>query len=191
MKPRLDAPPAGQPGSVDWTMTTLFGSRDEAIMMIESLVAGQGANADEKWIQFILLYRQWEIEFKRGDILEVPTFNQVCHALDFDAQTFINGVQIGLTDLMKGISKLKASIAAPKVVDRLVSMAQSDTADVKEIELALKVGGIIEENKGVNINVNQQQAVLLKGERERMKTPLRQFTQLTTDIDTEVRRTDD
>src|SRR5688572_13230354 len=68
MKPRLNAPPATQPGSVDWTMVAMFGSRQKAIEMIESLVAGQGENADERWVRVVLLYKQWQIQFSKGEL---------------------------------------------------------------------------------------------------------------------------
>lgn len=182
MKPKLDAPPANQPGSVDWTMTTLFGSRAKALAMVESLVAGQGENADEKWVRFCLLYRKWEQEGLN------PTFNQVCHSLDFDASIFVSELQTGLQNLMVGISKMKASMMAPNVINNLNMKAVDPDASDRVIELQLKVAGVIEEKSGVNVNVTQQNAVLLKGEREKMKSPLRQFSATVTEIDNEVRK---
>lgn len=188
MKPKLGAPPSNQPGSVHWTMLHLFGETEKAIQMIESLVAGQGDNADEKWIRFVLLYRQWEQQYRRGELLETPNFNQVCHSLDFEATSFISQLQSGIQSLMKGMAQMKASLASPMVVQNLIDKATSEEADVKEIELALKVGGIVDEKGGVNINVNQQTAVMLKGEKDKQKSPLLQFSDTVTEIDNEVRK---
>lgn len=187
MKPKLDAPPANQIGSVDWTMNHLFGSRDKAIEMIESLVAGQGENADEKWLRFILLYRKWELEGLR------PTLNEVCHSLNFDASVFLRELQGGIQQMMRGISHLRASLEAPAIVDNLTKKASSEEADVKEIELALRIGGVIESGPGVNVQINntQQTAIMLKGDKEKLKAPLLQFNQTVTAIDDEVRKEQD
>lgn len=192
MKPKLNAPPATQPGSVDWTMTAMFGSRQKAVEMIESLVAGQGENADEKWIKVILLYKQWSIQFAKGEINEPPTLNQVCYSLDFDATTFIRELQQGVMTLMKSMSAMKAALKAPMVVDNLMNKALDPEADVKEIELALKIGGVVESGPGMAVNINNsnnnQTAVMLKGDKERMKSPLLQFNTTVREIDVEVRK---
>lgn len=192
MKPKLNAPPATQPGSVDWTMTTMFGSRQRAVEMIESLVAGQGENADEKWIRVVLLYKQWQIQFSKGEINEPPTLNQVCYSLDFDAATFVRELQQGVMILMKTMSQMKAALKAPMVVDNLINKAVNPEADVKEIELALKIGGVVESGTGmavqINNNTNNQTAVVLKSDKERLKAPLLQFNSTVRDIDVEVRK---
>lgn len=192
MKPRLTAPPATQPGSVDWTMTAMFGSRQKAIEMIESLVAGQGDNADEKWVRVVLLYKKWQIKFSKGEIPEPPTLNQVCHSLDFDATTFVRELQNGVMGLMRSMSAMKAALASPQVVNSLISKATSEEADVKAIELALKVGGIIETGGGMQVQITNtntnQNATILKSDREKLKSPLLQFSPTTTEIDEEVRK---
>lgn len=192
MKPKLNAPPATQPGSVDWTMTMLFGGRQKAVEMIESLVAGQGENADEKWIKVVLLYKQWQIQFSKGEINEPPTLNQVCYSLDFDATTFIRELQQGVMSLMKSMSAMKASLKAPMVVDNLLNKALDPEADVKEIELALKIGGVVESGPGMAVQINNnntnQNATVLKSDKERLKSPLLQFNNTVKDIDVEVRK---
>lgn len=189
LKPRLDAPPASQPGSVDWTMNMMFGSSHRAFQMIESLVAGQGDNADEKWVQFILIYKKWQLEFDRGDLDIAPTFNQVCHALNFHADQFLMELQTGIQLSMRRVAHLKAAMAVPEVIDRVVERAQAEDGDVKERELHLRIAGVIDEKGGVNVQINNsnQVAVLTKGERERLKTPLLQFSGTLTQIDDEVR----
>lgn len=190
IKPRLNAPPPDQPGSVDWTMTHLFGSTSKAIEMIESLVAGQGENADAKWVKFVILYRQWEIEHKRGELVDKPTLNQVCYSLDFDATQFVRELQVGVMTLMKSMGQFKMAMASQDVLQNLKEKAINPEADVKEIELALKIGGIIDEKGGPNIQINNSnnQATLLKGEKDRMKSPLLQFRETVVEIDDEVRR---
>lgn len=192
MKPRLNAPPPSQPGSVDWTMTAMFGSTAKAIAMIESLVAGQGENADEKWVRFVLLYKQWQIQYMKGELPDPPTLNQVCYSLDFDATTFVRELQQGVMSLMKSMSAMKAALKAPQVVDNLLDKAMNPEADVKEIELALKMGGVIETGPGTAIQINNnntnQNATVLKSDREKMKSPLLQFSDTVSKIDSEVRK---
>lgn len=193
MKPRLDAPPPGQPGSVDWTMTTLFGSTSRAVNMIESLVAGQGENADEKWVRFVLLYRQWEIQYNRGELPAPPTLNQVCHSLNFDTGVFIRELQGGMQQLMRGLAQMKTQLAVPDVIDNLTTRASTPEADIKDVELTLKIAGVIEEKNGLNVQINNsnQVAMLNKGERDKLKTPLLQFSDTVMDIDDEVRKEPD
>jgi hypothetical protein len=189
MKPRLNAPPENQPGSVDWTMNHLFGSRQKAIEMIESLVAGQGENADEKWVRVILLYKQWQIQFSKGELPEPPTLNQVCHSLNFDAGVFLGELQMGIQSLMTKMAHIKASIVAPQIVDNLTQKALSEEADVKQMELALKIGGVIDEKGGLNVQINNNNNnIMLKSEKEKMKSPLLQFSDTVIDIDDEARR---
>lgn len=183
LKPRLDAPPPGQPGSVDWTMTMMFRSTTHALQMIESLVAGQGDNADEKWVRFILTYKKWQLEGLQ------PTFNEVCHALNFPAEEFIRDLQVGIQSVMTKVAHLKASLKVPEVMDNVVNRAIDPKADTKDIELHLKIAGVLDEKSGVNVNINNtnQVAVMNKGERDRLKTPLLQFSGTLTEIDDEVR----
>jgi hypothetical protein len=192
MKPRLNAPPATQPGSVDWTMTTLFGSRQKAIEMIESLVAGQGENADERWVRVVLLYKQWMIKFTKGELPDPPTLNQVCYSLDFDATTFVRELQQGVMGLMRNISQMKTALAAPQVAQNLIDKASDPEADIRAIELALKVGGVIETGGGMQVQINNtntnQNAVVLKSDKEKLKAPLLQFQPTVTEIDNEVRK---
>lgn len=192
MKPRLNAPPATQPGSVDWTMTAMFGSRQKAIEMIESLVAGQGENADEKWVRVVLLYKQWSIEFAKGELDEPPTLNQVCYSLNFDATTFIRELQNGVMTLMKSLGHIKMALASPQILQNLQEKATDPEADVRTVELALKIGGIVESGGGMNVNINNtntnQNATVLKSDREKLKSPLLQFHGTVTEIDNEVRK---
>ena len=195
MKPKLNAPPATQPGSVDWTMTTLFGTKERAVAMIESLVAGQGENADEKWVEFVLLYKKWQLQHAKGELPSPPTFNQVCHSLDFDATTFIRELQNGITTLMKSLGHMRMALASSKVLQNLEERASSPEASTKDIELALKIGGIVEDGGGMSVNINntntQQTAVMLKSDKEKQKSPLLQFQTTVTKIDEEVRKEDD
>jgi hypothetical protein len=189
MKPHLNAPPPNQIGSVHWTMCHLFGSAEKAVEIIESLVSGQGENADEKWVRFVLLYRKWEMEHKRGEIVDPPTLNQVCQSLNFDAKDFLGELQMGIRTLFTKIGAIKATMAIPAIVDKVIEVAESDEGDKGDRELALKLAGMIEDKSGLNVQINNQQNnVMLKGERERMKTPLLQFSDTVEVIDAEVRK---
>lgn len=186
MKPRLPAPAATTPGSVHWTMLMLFGDEKKAIEMIESLVAGQGNQADEKWVRFCLLYRKWEQEGLK------PNFNQVCYSLEFDAKEFITELQGGIQAMMRTIAHTKLALSTPRVINNLIDKATDPEAELKAIELHLKTSGVLETSSGVNVNVLQQNnnTVLTKGEREMLKTPLRQFSDTVKDIDAKVREED-
>lgn len=192
MKPRLEAPPASQPGSVDWSMTHLFGSTDSALEMIESLVAGQGENADEKWVRFVLLYRQWEQQHQSGELENPPTLNQVCHALNFDARDFIRDIQTGIQGMMAGLVHTQAAMASTKVMKAILMRAVS-VDGTKDSELALKIAGVIDSGGGVNVQINNtnQNAVLLKSEKDKLKSPLLQFKETVDAIDEEVRSNDE
>ena len=192
MKPKLAAPPATQPGSVHWTMLMLFGDERKAMEMIESLVAGQGNNAEERWVQFCLLYRKWEQDHKSGNLVDPPNFNQVCHSLDFDTKDFISQLQVGIQGMMRTIAHTKLALSTPRVINNLIDKATSPEADTKTIELHLKTSGVLETSSGVNVNVLQQNnnTVLTKGEKELLKTPLRQFNETLTEIDSKVREED-
>lgn len=190
MKPRLNAPPASQIGSVDWTMNHLFGDTEKAVQIIESLVAGQGENADEKWVRFILLYRGWQIKNNQGELDQAPTLNQVCYSLNFDARDFISELQMGMRALFTKIGSLKATLEIPSIVDKVIEVAKSDEGDKGDRELALKLAGMIDDKSGINLQINNtnQVAVLSKGEKDKMKTPLLQFSETVIDIDNEVRK---
>jgi hypothetical protein len=193
MKPKLDAPPPSQIGSVDWTMCHMFGDREKAVEIIESLVSGQGENADEKWVRFVLLYRQWEIQYRRGDLEVPPNLNQVCHSLNFDARELLGELQMGMRGLFTKIGAIKATMEIPAIVDKVIEVALSDEGDKGDRELALKLGGMIEDKSGMNVNIHNtnQNAIMLKGEKDRMKSPLLQFSDTVIDIDDEVRKEDD
>lgn len=189
MKPRLSAAPAGQPGSVDWTMVQMFGTREKSIQMIESLVSGQGEDADEKWVRFILLYREWELQWKRGELEEPPTLNQVAHSLNFPADQFISELQVGVQNLMRSLGRMKAAMVVPQVIENVNFRAQRPDADTKDIELHLRLSGVLDDKGGVSVNINNtnQNAVVLKRDKDRLRTPLLQFSDTVEAIDEEAR----
>lgn len=192
VKPRLDAPPPTQPGSADFFVAQVFGSRDKGLEFIESLVAGQAENADPKWVNVILLYREWEARHKIGRMKTPPTLNLVCHSLNFDTPTFIRELQSGMLAYVKTQSVLTAVAAAPEVIKNLNRKAKDKKTDTKTIELQLRVAGVIDERGApVQVNVNQQQAVIMsKGDKDKQRAPLLQFSETVEIIDAEVRRTD-
>jgi hypothetical protein len=58
--------------------------------------------------------------------------------------------------------------------------------------LALKIGGVVESGPGMAVQIKNnntnQNAVVLKSDREKQKSPLLQFNNTVRDIDTEVRK---
>jgi hypothetical protein len=182
--PRPEAPPPEQPGSVDWACQLLFGSVPEALRMIESIVAGAGSGAPEHWKRLCLLYRQWERWHTRGKLESPPTLNQVCYTLDFPAERFLGELQASLQQLNLKLGQIKASQAAPQVLEAAIQWAQTE-GGAKDRELVLEVAGVLQRGRGLQVNVNQQVAVT--GERERLKAPLLQFRETVEAIDSEVR----
>lgn len=189
LRPKLDAPPATQPGSVDWTVTRMFGSVDDGVRYIESLVAGQGDQAHDRWVNFCLLYREWEAKFHDGLLPTKPTLNQVCHSLDFDARQFLGELQVGMQSVMVKMGAIRAAMAIPEVVNKSIEVALSDEGDTKDRELALRLGGMIQDKTGVQVNVQQNNTNnnVLKSDRDRMKNPLLQFSQTVEAIDNDAR----
>lgn len=189
-QPSDKAPSPNQAGSIDWTIVTLFGSTEAGVRMIESLVAGQGANAEDKWIEFCLLYRQWELKWRLGELPEKPTLNQVCYALEMETALFLRGLQREIQSVMTTVGSLKATLRVPDVVDKVVEVALSDEGDVNDRKLALELGGALQPKGGIQVNVNQQNAVILKGDKDRMKAPLLQFSETVDALDDSIRSGD-
>lgn len=187
LTPSNEALPESQLASIDWTLRELFGDRESAIRMIESLIVGHGINANEKWIQFALLYRKWQLDYQDDLLPSPPNLNQVALALNFDTSTFLSQFQKEVNGFMSTISQMKASLSSLKVIDNLTDKATSIEADVKEIELHLKVSGILQEKSGININMQQNNVTTLKSDKEKLKAPLLQFSQTVEHIDNEVR----
>lgn len=188
-RPKLDAPPANQPGSVDWVVTNLFGTTEEGVRHIESLVAGQGDQAREVWIRFCLLYREWEAKYRAGQLEHKPTLNQVCHSLNFDAREFLGELQKETQNVMAKMGHMKAALKVPQMVDVVVNRVLSGKGSTADNELGLKLGGIISDKNGVQVNVqqNNNNTTTLQRDRDRMKNPLLQFSETVEKIDDEVR----
>lgn len=188
-RPRLDAPPPNHPGSVDWMAIQAFGSREEAIRRAESMVAGLGEEADDKWVRLVILYRQWEIMYRRGELHEPPNLNQVCQSLDMSAAVFIKGLRSEIQPMMAEIAKIQAAAALPEVMNKVIDKATSDKADTKDHEMFLKLSGVIaEKGGGLTVNVTQQQAMLAAKERDKLLAPLLQFSGTVEEIDDEARK---
>jgi hypothetical protein len=112
----------------------------------------------------------------------------VAFALEMDVKEFLTGMQREIQSVMASVGHLKAAMKVPQVVDKVVEVALSDEGDTKDRELALRLGGAIDEKGSpIQINVNQQTAVVLKGDKDRMKAPLLQFSETVEEIDEEVR----
>ena len=189
LRPKLDAPPATQPGSVDWVVNKMFGSTEEGVRYIESLVAGQGEQANERWIRFCLLYREWEAKHREGKLPARPTLNQVCHSLNFDARDFIGELQSGVQSLMAKVGRMKASLAVPQMVDVVVNRVLSGKGSTADNELGLKLGGMVDEKGAVQVNVQQNNINnnTLQRDKERMRNPLLQFSETVEEIDNAAR----
>jgi hypothetical protein len=167
----------------------MFGGPEEMVRYVELLVAGAGDKAEEKWIRFCLLYREWEIRWRRGLLPKKPTLNQVCFSLGMDFQEFFQAVATGVQQTMRPILSAMASFKSPELVQGALDAGVSSEATPADRLLALRLAGIIEDKPGMNVNITNQQATILNvGDKDRLKAPLLQFSKTVEEVDSEVRK---
>lgn len=172
--------PAEQVGGLDWTFTQMFGSPEEGIKMVESLVAGQGPKADPRWIQFLLACK-----YKRERAEElghpVPSLNSLMALLGFEQAEFMALLVQGVRDLSVALGKIKVAKAIPEVLDSTLAASRDLEKGGKDRETLLKIGGILEDKGGLSVNVQQQVGIQIKP--DDLKAPLRQFRKEIEDLD--------
>jgi hypothetical protein len=179
-KAHLPQIPASQVGGVDWTFTNMFGSVEEGVRMVESLVAGQGAKAEQKWILFLLAYRN-----KQEEALalgrEAPSLNSICALLEIEAPEFLGTIVQGIKRLSVALGQVKVAQAIGEVIESSLEAARDPEKGSKDREMLLKMGGMLEDKAGVSVSVNQQVGIQFKG--EDLKAPLRQFKKEIEELD--------
>src|SRR6185369_6551378 len=94
-RPSAEALPPDHPGSTDWTLNLMFGSVEDGVRMLESVINGQGESAREQWVELCVLYRHWQWLFEREDLPLPPTMNQVCYSLGIDTAQLLTEIQRG------------------------------------------------------------------------------------------------
>ncbi len=175
----LDAPPPETPGSVAWVAEAVFGGQRQFEDMLQAIVVGQGAASEPRWREFVsavLLFRQ------RG---EEYNLNQLCVTMGIPAGELLGLVGTGVKEVQAGIATMKASLAAPKVIDYSLQAAMDPDGGRGDREMLLKIAGVLQDKGGVNVNVNQQVGV--KVGKEDLLAPLRQFSGVATEIDSALR----
>ena len=177
-----NAPGPGAIGTVDWAAKQLFESREAVVQMAESLI-GASEEGEGKWLEFCRQYREWERLWEKGLIEREPTLNDVCAVLRIPHQEFFGWLASGIATMMQSVGRLKASLAGPRVVDLALAAAADPANGTKDREMLLKMAGLLESGKGVQVNVTQQNAFVGARDKERAKSPLLQFSQTITEID--------
>lgn len=176
----LEAPPPETPGSVAWVAEAVFGGQRQFEDMLTSIVVGQGAKGELRWRQFvstILKLRETNQEYN---------LNQLCLTLDVSARDLMALVGAGVKEVQAGIAVLKASLAAPEIIQYSLIASRDPEKGKGDREMLLKIAGVIEPSgPGVSVNVNQQ--VSMKVGKEELLAPLRQFQGVAEAIDNSVR----
>lgn len=177
---QLDAPPPETPGSVAWVAEAVFGGQRQFEDMLQSIVVGQGERGDYKWRQLVSLI------LKYRETNEPYNLNQLCLTSGISASEMLSFVGSGVREVQIAMTSLKASLAAPEVVDYALMAARDVEYGHKDRAMLLEMAGAkAGSGGGVNVNVNQQ--VALKGGKEDLIAPLRQFKGVAEEIDSSVR----
>jgi hypothetical protein len=180
LKKEMPDIPAEQIGGLDWTLKNMFGSLGEGIRTIEALVVGQGSKADPRWPAFLLAYRRkCEDALDKGE--QEPSMNSVAALLDISVPEFLGSITKAIQQLSLNLSQIKVAQNLPTIVDASIEAAKDLEKGGKDREMLMKVGGLINEQKGVNVSVNQQVGVSIK--KEDLAAPLRQFSKEIKDLD--------
>jgi len=175
----LDAPPPDTPGSVAWVAQAVFGGQRQFEDMLQAIVVGQGASGEHKWRELV------SVILRLRDSGKPYNLNQLCLTLNLSASELLAFVGQGVQDVQKGIAMMKASLAAPDVIDYSLAAAMDPMAGSKDREMLLKIAGVLQDKGGVNVNVNQQ--VGIKVGKDELLAPLRQFSGVATEIDSALR----
>lgn len=175
----LDAPAPETPGSVAWVAEAVFGGQRPFEEMLQAIVVGQGAAGEPRWRELVsamMLFR------KRG---ESYNLNQLCITMGIPFGELLGFIGEGVREVQAGIALMKASLAAPQVIDYSLIAAMDPDNGRGDREMLLKVAGVLQDKSGVSVNVNQQ--VGIKVGKDELLTPLKQFSQVATEIDNTLR----
>lgn len=180
---KMIAPPPNQVGTVSWAADVLFGGKDAFEDLLISMVSVGREQEDLKWrrlVNLILKLRESDRRFERE-----YTLNQVCQTLDINANDVLAYVGKGLKQFQKTMAEVKASLHAVEMVGIAVEAARDTEKGGKDREMVLKIAGVMKENGGVAVNVQQNNTVKIG--KEELMAPLRQFQGLQEEIDDSVR----
>lgn len=190
MRPSDRALAPDHPGSVHQIAEEVFGGYEKFVLWAETGIDTAGENKDKVLFEFCLLYRQWERKFKLKMLDKLPNLNQVCYGLRLSGAEVVEKVTAVARSAMREMGRSKASLAAPKLIEAAIKRAKT-ARGYKDTEMLLKIAEVIaQEAPGVQVNVNQQQAIgvnMTAADRERLKAPLLQFQDLVEEVDSKVR----
>lgn len=184
MAPSKRALPADAVGSLDWQMVRLFGDREKALDMLESFLYDQECNP--LIYQFCATYRQWEKDFQDGTLDEPPNLNQVAFRLKVNTNEIFDLVTEGTKRLAGRMSTIRASQLSPQVIEAAGQFAL-DPDGYKDRELILKVSGVIQDQKGINITNNNQVGVKVETNIKIPEAVSKRFQETIHEIDESVR----
>lgn len=176
----LEAPPPETPGSVAWVAEAVFGGQRQFEDMLTSIVVGQGAKGDPKWRQLVSLVIK--LRETSGDY----NLNQLCQTLEIPGKDLLQFVGAGVQEVQKVMATVKASLAAPQVIDSAILASMDPEKGKGDREMLLKIAGVIEPS-GPGVSINMQQNVGIKVGKEELLAPLRQFQGVAEEIDNSVR----
>lgn len=184
LTPSKRALPADAVGSLDWQMIRLFGSREQALDMLEAFLYDR--ESDPLIYQFCAVYRQWEKDYQEGKLDEAPNLNQVAFRLKLDTNTVFDLVTEGTKRLAGRMSTVRASQLSPQIIEAAGQFALNPDG-YKDRELILKVSGVIQDQKGIALNVNQQVGVKVETNIKIPEGVSQRFVEVSKEIDDKVR----
>lgn len=148
--------PSTQPGSLHHLATLAYGSSEQFVQLIESIVAGQGQIPDPEWQRFCVLYREWQRQRSAGQIKRDPNLNDVQIALKIETESFFGRLANAIGGLFRKLAMLKAVQKLPDLVDAMSRAIEDTEHGFNDRKLMAEIGGLYTSKSGVQVNVNQQ-----------------------------------
>lgn len=169
--------PADTPGSPEWTANAVFGGRLEFKKMLQQLVVGAGAQGEQRWRDLVSLDLRLA---ERGEDVDL---NQLCATAGVDGRELLAFVGRGVQSMYAGLARLKASLAAPGVIDVAELAAQDPEKGRGDREMLLRIAGVIEPSGGVVINNTAVAQARAEAGGDSLRAPLMQFRETLGEID--------
>ena len=158
--PPLDAPSPESLGSLDWWAQASLGGSSAFLLLLESLLSGQGHKASKDWVQFARLYREWERLYSEGSLTSAPTLNQVSHALGTSDSSLISYLQFGISSLSLAQAQVRLAMALPSVVAASAASAANIESGFQDRKLLMEASGLLTKSgPSVVINNSNNQTI--------------------------------
>lgn len=157
-------PPPESLGSASWWATSTLGSEEQLILMVESLISGQGSRADSRWIRLCQLYREWERLYNLGDLPQLPSLNALIHTLELPLGELIPFLQSGIRNLSLSTAQVRLAVAAPQVVEASLRGAYDVENGFQDRKLLFEALGLTTRSPLVAVNNSNSQTVIATGQ---------------------------